>query len=125
MKIGIDTSLDVCRDEGYSIIEFKKKELLDKDGKLKKDAYVNYKKSNPEKWKNGKYNFHGEGPAYYVDTVISFEDMVDFISYKDREEQVAKFADWGNCPINFENPTVYDLLHLASDVDSYFGLEGF
>ena len=125
MKIGTDMSLDVCREEGYSIIEFKVKELFGKGGKLNKNCPVNYKKSNPERWKHGKFNFNGEGPAYYVDTEISFEDMVDFISYKDRKEQVAKFADWENCPINFENPSAYDLLHLASDVDSYFGLEGF
>ena len=141
MKIGTDISLAVCRCEGYMVMEYKAKELM-KKGVLDKDVQVNFTVSNPEVWtdngrpcvnsgwqqfkRNHKDSDRYAGfwiDLYALDESYSFNELLEFLNYGDRKQKVSAYADWESNPPNLDNPTPFDMLNLASDLNSYFGLQ--
>lgn len=118
--IGQDVNLATCRAEGYLMMDFNRNKLF-KKGVLQKEQCVRFKAT-------AGYLTHDEngkpldiGTKLYVDSVLSWNDLMEiFERYKD---EITSFADYANCNPNFENPNEYDLLNLASDINSYCGLE--
>ena len=131
MKIGTDISIAECRRSGYMVMDFKKKELV-KKGILDKNANVTLSASNPIAWNDaGKPMINSDhygnqlihSPLWSLEpTNYSFNDLLDLIKTTERFESVASCCDWKNCQPNFDNPNEYDLLHLASDIHCYQGL---
>lgn len=127
MKIGTDVSIAECRDSGYMVIEFKKRELI-KKGVLQKDVYVECSQSFPVegRWQNGRPHIGYERHELYsiIDISHSWETIMEF--FEKHEESILSMCG-AKCRedycINFDNPTEYDLLNLISDVNSYMGLE--
>jgi len=121
MKIGTDGSIVECRNEGYTVIEFAKNKLF-KNGILDKDFPVHVTISNPYNWENGKPLIgYKKEDLYLYDTYYSFNDAFEvYCTYKDA---IDSFADLKNCPIEMDNPSEYDLLHLIDVVSHYCGLD--
>ena len=127
MKIGTDWSIATCRDEGYMVIEFKKRELI-KKGVLQKDVFVECTQSLAvdDRWKNGRPQIgYTRNELYSVlDIEHSWESIMEF--FEMHENDIMSMCGANNreeyC-INFDYPNEYDLLHLISDVNSYMGLE--
>jgi hypothetical protein len=130
MKIGTDVSLSECRDSGYMVIEFKKRELI-KKGVLQKDVYVECSQSWPHddcgpRWQNGKpmIGYTSEELWIVKDIWHSWETIMSMF-----ESHEKSIMDMSGCKtreeyfVDFDNPTEYDLLSLISDVNSYCGLE--
>ena len=124
MKIGTDISLTVCRIEGYMVMEFKKRELI-KKGKLDKDCEVTLSVSNPMAWTDSGKPLIDSGYDLWVlpPTTFSWNDLVALIDNPVSLYSVASGCDWKNCTPNFDDPTEYDLLNLASDIQWAIGLE--
>jgi len=127
MKIGTDLSIATCRDEGYMVIEFKKRELI-KNGILQKDVFVECTQSLAvdDRWQNGKPQIGYTCDELYsvLDISHSWESIMEF--FERHEKDIMSMCGANNreeyC-INFDHPNEYDLLHLISDVNSYMGLE--
>ena len=114
-KIGTDVSIQTCRAEGYIVVEHPSK----KDVKgIDKDQCFDITQSNPERWESGYLN-QREGQQYLVDDSKSFNDLVGILNAD--YDAVASYADYENCPPELDNPTIYDFLHLASDLVNYYG----
>jgi hypothetical protein len=128
MKIGTDVSLAECRDSGYLVIEFKKRELI-KKGVLQKDVCVHCTISNPEAWENGRpligfTTYDAKYPLYLVDTWYDWDAAIEtFEQYEKEILSMCGFKNRDEYQIDFENPDEYDLLHLLSDISAYCGLE--
>jgi len=60
---------------------------------------------------------------YALDEYYSFNDLLAFLNYGNRKSEVSDYADWKHNPPNLDNPTPFDMLNLASDLNSYFGLQ--
>jgi hypothetical protein len=111
--IGTDGSLDTCKSEGYLMVQFEKKEPFDRASYYNVFAlypeYIRKESAIPIK-KNERI----------VDAYVSFNDLEKI--YLDNKKGLDSFADTGT-NINFESPTIYDLLSLASDINAYCGLD--
>ena len=115
MKTGTDISLAVCRCEGYMVVEHParfKKAPLDKDYKCKLTV------SNPDAWTDsGKVDFNTpDEPIYFLDEQYSFNDLLEILEEDGVRESVESSCDWENCQPNLDNPTIHDMLYLASDI---------
>ena len=106
--IGTDVSSDVCKEEGYLMLEH--------------DASMEFDRTEY-------YRVFRYYPDYCIgdvitekklmlDTLVSFDDLVEF--YQEKKKELDSFTETGE-HINFKNPTIYDLLNLASDIESYGG----
>lgn len=62
----------------------------------------------------------GEKTYKTVDTYVSFNELIEV--YNRDKDSINSFADTES-NIDFINPTIYDLLNLASDINSYKGLD--
>ena len=130
MKIGTDISIAECRDSGYMVIEFKKRELI-KKGVLQKDVEVECSQSLPhdghcDRWQYGTpmigYRYHELWSV--IDVSHSWNSIMEM--FEEREKDIMSCCGASNREeygINFDNPTEYDLLNLISDVNMYCGLE--
>jgi len=122
MKIGTDVNINICRVEGYPVIEFKKRELIQK-GILDKEYQVKITISNPCMWTDTGYPIPGtfRSDLYQINDSICFNTLIDiFNSYG---ENIKEFCDFKNCPIELENPTEYDFLVLVSVINGYSGFK--
>lgn len=104
--IGTDVSLNVCKNEGYLMIQF--------DG---------IKKFNP----NTKYRIFGYMPAYIDNNKNRKPILSVYVSWKELEETyqqnkqgIDSFAD--DMPSVMAEPSIYNLLNAASTINSYCGL---
>lgn len=106
MIIGTDISLSVCKAEGYLMIEFNGRKKFDRK------EY---------------YRVFAHAPDYLdldnkiiLDTLVSFDDLKEV--YDRFAEDLNSFAETST-HVDFEKPTINDLLSLACDINSYTGLE--
>lgn len=104
MLVGIDVSIDVCKNEGYLYVNFNTKEF-------KKDKEYRVMRKFPI-WDDLKGQYH-------TDVFISWDDVLEL--YLDDKKAIDDFAETCNF-VNFENPTINDFVNLCSDVSSYKGL---
>jgi hypothetical protein len=100
--IGLDVSLDVCKAEGYMMLDFDKEFTPDESFRV----FSHY----PE---------YTGLPGLRVDTLVTFNELVDW--YKQNKKSCDSYAETDKY-INFDNPNEYDLLNLASDLDGAVGL---
>jgi hypothetical protein len=128
MKIGTDISLRECMASGYLMMEFKKRELFPKHlkGKMDKDAYVNFEQTMG--WITHTENGYPKVPGTpkrrlysLYDCCYTFNDLLQiYIEYKDSIDSMCGMTEDDR---NLDNPTEYDMLNLASDINAYCGLE--
>jgi hypothetical protein len=113
--IGTDINTTTCRAEGYVMVRHNSKKNLKA---IDKEEYFDIEKSNPTRWESGYLN-NEDGQKFLVDDSKSFNDLVEILNAN--YDSVASFADYKSCPPELDNPTIYDFLHLASDLVSYYG----
>ena len=104
--IGTDINLDVCKAEGYTMIQFDARKKFTKDMQIRVFDYC------PEYCEE-------IGGQIMTDTNYSFRELEKL--YKKHEAGLNSFAET-NKFINFDNPGYYDFLSLASDLLAYCGL---
>lgn len=105
--IGTDMSLDVCKQEGYLMVKFDNSKEFDRSENYNVFAYM------------PAYATEGTKPEKIVDTFVSFDELA--ITYLRNRERINSFADTDS-NVDFNSPTIYDLLNLASDINAYQGL---
>lgn len=124
MKIGTDASLTECRCEGYTIMEYKKRELIQK-GKLNPECCVRFYAYYPEYILEEMYPELTETEVKLLprsdkldfDIELTTIDLWDM--YKAYKEGIDSLV--GKLDRCFPN-NQYDLLELADDINSYCGL---
>jgi hypothetical protein len=95
-----------------------------RDGRLKKDHYVHLTISNPQLWTDdGKIAEPGTNreDLYLVDTDVCWDDLWEI--FESQGQGIKDYCDWENCPIESENPTLWDMLQLISVLHGYCGVE--
>ena len=121
MKIGTDVSLQTCRDEGYMVIEFSVRELYPNGRKngIDKDCPVNCTKSYPD-YIRKEMGWSVGDSMMMLDEDYSWNDLLEiYLRHKDGiDSMIGASYDVENI-----EPTEWDILNLASDIDSYCGLE--
>ena len=124
MKIGSDVSLHVCRAEGYLIMEYTKNKLF-KKGILQKDVYVRFTATSGYlAWNdNGKLlpPQLRKADAYILNVGLCWDDLIEIYEYN--KKGIDSLCDYEHCKPNFDSPSEYDMLNLASDIHSYCGLD--
>lgn len=104
---GTDVNLGVCKNEGYTMIEFNEKEIFDKNEYYRvfyfEPEYVN--------------NYPNRTTCF--DQKETFEGLREL--YLKHKEGIDNFAETNNY-VNFDNPDYTDFLNLASDLIAYCGL---
>ena len=121
MRIGTDICLVNCRNSGYMIMDFKKRDLI-KNGKLDKNCPATFSVSNIESWNRSgtpRIN-HKDSLWLLVPVNYSWNDLMRFIKDPKRREQICAGTDY---ELHFDNPSEYVMLHLASDIHFHFGFE--
>lgn len=104
--IGTDISLDVCKAEGYMMIQF--------------DARKKFKKDE-------EYRIFAHAPDYIeelknevlIDVFYSFNELLEM--YEEDKESINNCCETDK-HINFDSPNFYDFLNLSCDINSYKGL---
>lgn len=114
MKIGLDISIQTCRDEGYMVMEYTVRDF-------KKDplnTLCTFTCSYPD-------YVRGEMGWKVGDSIMSMDVDLDYLDlyemYIDNQAGIDSFI--GGEHKFIENPVPYNLLLLASDINSYCGLE--
>jgi hypothetical protein len=104
--IGTDISLDVCKAEGYMMIQF--------------DARKKFKKDE-------EYRIFAHAPDYIeelknevlIDVFYSFNELIEM--YEEDKKSIDQCCGTER-DLDFNNPNFFDFLNLASDINSYKGL---
>lgn len=117
--IGTDKSIAECRKSGYAVID---STGLMKDGKLDKNHLVHLTISDPENWTDNGKPKRGldRNDLYVVDKYVSFRELWEL--FEEQGKGIKSYCDFENCPFNHEDPSEYDLLHLAQTLSQYCGL---
>ena len=108
MRIGEDSDIKDCRDMGYLVMDYKvrdfKKDPLNTEVTLSKSLPLYIREGDPI------------GEQYISWLYFSWLDLIEIV---DEHPEVLDFSD-----ITYESlePTPYNLLSLASEIDSYCGL---
>ena len=114
MRIGTDVSIQTCIAEGYLMMNYKKKELFT-NGKINKEVDCQFITHLPDYvkeemgWKVGDNS---------IDMNVSLNANDIWELYLDNKSGIDSFIGMEHIDIKSE----YDLLHVASDVNSYMGL---
>lgn len=116
MKIGMDIDMSTNIAEGYTICEFKKKELY-KNGVFDPDCAVRFYAHIPDYLKKEMGIGIGE-KQLILDTYLSANDVYDMYMQHQKEIDRMSGQDKREVPQN-----EIELLHLADDVNAYCGLE--
>jgi hypothetical protein len=106
--IGTDVSLEVCRNEGYTMIQFDARKKFNSKSGYRVFAHL------PKYAREG---YVGEKTIMY-DTETTFEEMKEH--YLENKDGFNSFSET-NIHVDFDNPSHYDFLNLASDLMAYGG----
>lgn len=106
MILGTDVNLDTCKEEGYLMVEFDENIEFNKDTEYYLFSYYGYQ-------------IPSSFDKLYVDCSYSFNQLVEL--YNKNKDSINSCCDTES-NVNFINPTIYDLLNLANDVECYQGL---
>lgn len=123
MRIGTDMSLKVCLEEGYTVMDFKVRELFPHGRKngIDKGRAVRFSASVPA-YARKSMAVRGDpfGMRRLWEAFLSWDDLTEL--YLPRKAGVDSFA--GGCPVSdMENPDEYEMLNLADILNAYCGLE--
>lgn len=121
MKIGQDISIQTCRDEGYGVIEFKVKDLYPSGkGKMKgpinKDHDILFTRSYPDHIRKEIGLKTGQS-IIMTRFFINWNDLWEI--YQKEKEGIDSMIGGSYTD---DNPSAYDILGLASDIDMYSGV---
>ena len=100
-RIGNDISLEVCRNEGYLIIEFDARKKFSPDMGIR---IIQYEPDYLVEELNKTYGFKNK-PGLMVDTTFTFNELVEM--YEPIKTMVNSFAETQNS-VDFVNPGYYD-----------------
>lgn len=103
--IGLDVSLDVCKSEGYLMMQYDARKKFNPETEYRIFAYY------PE--------YLRYGDELIVDTTANFNSLVEL--YKKHEKGINSSCETDK-NVNFEHPSYYDFLNLASDINFYTSL---
>lgn len=125
MKIGTDASLQICLEEGYLTMEYKKRELMPK-GVLDKLYSVRFVQSVPDYILKEQYGTASRrvvsikgGQINLTSVSLCANDIWE--KYQSYKKSIDKYSGTSE---GFEFPTnEFELLGLADDVNGYCGLE--
>ena len=119
--IGTDMSIAECRKSGYAVMD--RQGLVNRKGVLDKDKLVRVTMSNPEYWTCDGHNLPGvlATDLYVYDNWTSFNDVWE--AFEAQGQSIKDYCDWKNCPIEHENPTPWDMLHLVQTLLGHGGLD--
>lgn len=119
MRIGTDVNLSTCYEEGYLVMEYKKRELFSGRGKDKifnKDCAVRFLRHLPEYQRTELTRFPTN--SLFLDIDLSAEDVWEmYLRDKESIDETCGVEGGYSFPTD-----EYELLNLASDVDMYRGL---
>lgn len=116
MRIGMDASLKVCREEGYLMAEYKVRELypggvFDPDAPIRLYAHLPDYLKKEMCWRVG-------DKSLMLEVWLSANDVWEM--YQSNKEEVDSLT--GCCMDTFPD-SAYSVLQLASDINAYCGLE--
>lgn len=114
MRIGMDVSIQTCRDEGYLVMDYPVHAF--RRDPIKTEC--RFTKSLPL-WIREDVGWTPGQPMIVLDVHYNWEDLYEI--YKDNKEGIDSFTGYDYSDIKV--PTPRDLLDLASDIDSYCGIE--
>lgn len=115
MRIGLDASLSVCREEGYLMAEYKVRELYP-NGVFDPDAPIRFFAHLPDFIKKETYWRIGD-KSLMIDVSLSANDLWGM--YQENKEGIDSFS---GMEYTFpEDP--HSALYLASDINAYCGLQ--
>lgn len=103
--IGTDISLDVCKEEGYMMMEYDARKKFDRTKEYRTFCHF-------------PVYTHLEG--FRTNSFYSFDELVK-IYEKDKEG--LNSSSETDKSVNFDNPDYHDFLNLASDIQFYRGLD--
>lgn len=118
MRIGTDIDMSTNIKEGYMILEFKKRDLINK-GQLNPDADLRFIRHLPDYILEEQYGTPRPVGinTIYIDVYHTPDTLWEL--YQQHKESIDETAG-----LEHEYPTnEYQLVSLASDVDGYCGLE--
>lgn len=124
MKIGTDVSLKECQAEGYTVMDYKVRELFPNGRKaaMDKDGYTNLYQSIPEHMRGDMAtdcNPFGNGRLF--DVSLCFNDVL--VTYLSHKESIDSMCGMECCtPEQQANPDEYIFLNLADSVHACCGL---
>ena len=118
MKIGTDVSLKTCWEEGYMIMDFKVRELYPNGRKqpIDPDCQVHFYASDGGVFGNPL-------PCKITDSVYSWNDLLEIYRRYQKEIDTMCGFDEKNPRPGVDTPDEYVMLHLASDINAYCGLD--
>jgi hypothetical protein len=127
MRIGTDVSLKVCDEEGYTVIDFKVKELFPNGRKnpLDKDSYVNITQSCPLYLRDQMVTDSNPfGTKKLLDEEYSFNDLLEiYLEHKESIDSLCGIGqERGGWHLELESPDEYDLLNLADAIMAYMDI---
>ncbi|MEX0595001.1 MAG: hypothetical protein WD512_00765 [Candidatus Paceibacterota bacterium] len=102
--IGTDAGLDVCKQEGYMMVQYDARKKFDPDMEYRAFCYY------PQ--------FQIPTDDLRTDEMVSFNRLKEI--YLEDKKSIDSFAQTHKF-VNFDNPDYYDFLNLASDVIGYKG----
>lgn len=124
MRIGTDVSLQTCMDEGYTVMDYAVRKLFPRGRKngIDKDCQCSFSASWPLDCRSSVATPNDPfGMRRRFDTTYSWNDLLE--RYGRHKAGIDSCCDFANCSTNFENPTEWDMLHLADCIAAYCGLE--
>jgi hypothetical protein len=120
MRIGMDISLSVCREEGYFMAEFKKRELY-KGGIFRKDHYIRFFCHMP------RYILDDMQSKGWIPTVGAKTIITDvYLSAEEIWEMYLEVKDGIDSMIGEEHTfpqNEHDCLRIVSDLSAYGALD--
>ena len=114
--IGTDIDLDICIEEGYTMIEFDRSKLFPDGKTLDKECYVKAIFPTP-KYILEEMNI-AENNHVHKNINVTWNEAYEI--YLDKKEDIDSFCGQS---LSTNNPHEYDLVNLISTVDSYCGIE--
>lgn len=116
MRIGTDCSLRVCREEGYTVMDFSPKLLFPRGrkGGIDKDCPVVFSASLPE------YLDPDPKRGRAWEAEWTWHELIT--CYERHKKSVDETCDFEHCSPSFENPTEYDVLRLGDSIHAVVGL---
>lgn len=115
LKTGTDTSLRVCREEGYAVVEHGRRPM-------EASQVYSLTVSNPQHWPGGYLRPRTPKKlAYSCDVYTSYADMWE--TFESKGQCIKDFCDFKNCPFPSptENPSYGDFVALAQTIIAYCG----
>lgn len=124
MKIGTDGSLKTCNEEGYTVIDFKVRELYPngRKGGINKEHPVEFYACIPDHLRadmSTPENPFGTGKLWSV--CVSWIGLIEI--FEQHEASIPQLVGQTREDLIVEYPDEYSILHLGDAIQAYCGIE--